>query len=543
MKRFFTRATLASGLLLTAAPAVAETISGTGRAPITKDVESVRASAAADARRQIVVAMLTATIGADRLREVPAATIDAIAMQIRPDMITAQNSAREGGTFSVMMTADIDGGWFRGHLDNYGIASSSLRADGDRQLVFVMLDQVDGVASNFATPAETTVAYDRRTGASFNDQSSLLASSRDSAASTSRSANASSASGSGAFRSGSAGAYRNNGAVAYGASSPDGSVAGRARTNSAGGYSSNAAGAYSGRSATASKQSAANARSSASTYADRTDVQAEVHDDVTYREHVVYQRPAANSDGDAIMSALKGTLSDYGVATADSWGALSRYFNGQPPRYAALKRDVRYQPFLSSLKASNAPFFLGGSFSVTHAGTDPATGQARCSGSLDASASATADGRDLASGLFNASGAGMSPEECSRKVAASLASAAAIRLGPKIQNYWRGVARGAVGQDTRQTAEYALMLRASRLDMSMQADILDALQATPGVESQNFVSQAGSEMRFTVRYAGAVPLQLALYQKLRARAGFANMQSTVQGRSILLCLSGCSTGQ
>ena len=83
------------------------------------------------------------------------------------------------------------------------------------------------------------------------------------------------------------------------------------------------------------------------------------------------------------------------------------------------------------------------------------------------------------------------------------------------------------------------MLRAAKLTMDMQSDILDALQATPGVQDESFVSQTGNEMRFVVTYAGALPLQLALYQKLRGHTGFAGMQSTVSGRSVLLCLSAC----
>lgn len=531
-------AALALGVLA-AAPALAEIVNGTGRAVITKDVETVRNVATAQARRQIVVALLTQVIGADRLAEVPPQTIDAIAAQLRSDMITGQSSRREGNSFVVELTAEVDGVWLRDQLDAQGIDSSSRRADNNRAMIFVMLDQVDDVASDFSAPAETEVAYDRQTGASFSDRSSVTASSSERSAAASRSASGYSRSASGASRSSAAAAQRRSGSVAYGASGREGTAAARARDSSTSGFSGSAAAAYSERSAGASRSASARSSASASNFADRTDVQAEVHDNVRFRSRTVYQRPAANSDGDAIMSALRGGLGDYGVATADSWPALSTYFADQPPRYAALKRDARYQPFLSSLSARSAPFFLGGTFSVTHAGRDEATGQARCSGSLNASAFATADGRDLASGTFNAAAAGMSPQECGAKLAEALGRQAATRLGPRVQNHWRGVARAAVGQDTSQLADYALVLRAGRMNMAMQADILDALQATPGVQGQKFVSASGNEMRFTVRYAGDMPLQLALFQKLRTRPGFAEMQATAEGRSIALCLSGC----
>lgn len=531
---------LALALALTAASsAQAETVNGIGRAAVTKDVETVRNLATTAARREIVIALLTQVIGADRLPEVAPQTIDALAGQLRGDMITGQTSRREGASFIVELTADVDGGWFRGLLDAHGIDTSSRRANGDRATIFVMLDQVDDVASDFATPAETEVAYDRQTGASFSDRSSVTASQRQSSAAASRSASGYSSSASGAMRTSASGAQRSSGAAAYGASGPGGSAAGRTQGSSASGFSGSAAGAYAARSAGAQRSASSRASSSASSFADRTDVQAEVHDNVSYRSRTVYQRPAAASDGDAIMSALKGALGDYGVTTADSWAALSSYFANQPPRYAALKRDARYQPFLKSLSSRSAPFFLGGTFAVTHAGKDVATGQARCSGRLDATAFATADGRDLASGTFNAAAAGMSPQECGSKLAEALGSQAATRLGPRVQSHWRGVARAAVGQDTSQLAEYALVLRAARMNMAMQADVLDALQATPGVQGQKFVAADNAEMRFTVRYAGSMPLQLALYQQLRTRSGFGDMQATAEGRSVLLCLSGC----
>ena len=75
--------------------------------------------------------------------------------------------------------------------------------------------------------------------------------------------------------------------------------------------------------------------------------------------------------------------------------------------------------------------------------------------------------------------------------------------------------------------------------MAAQADILDALQQTPGVESENFVTQSATEIRFTVRYSGNVPLHMALYQKLRVHPEYAGMTATADGRSIMMCVSAC----
>lgn len=505
--------------LLSASPASGETVSGTGRAPIRKDADSVRATAMAEARRAIIIAMLTKTVGGDRLSEVPPETIARMAEQIRPDMLVDQSSERQDSTFVLHLTADIDGGWFRQMLADYAIDSASQRADGDRHLIFVMLDEVDGVASDYSQPAEVHIEYDRATGGSYSDQSSVKASSRSASASSSRSAGASSSRYAGAAHSSASGAYRGRGEAA--AASARSSVA------------------VSGSSAAAYNRRSASARSSASSYSDRTDVQAEVHDDVRYRAHIVYQRPPEGSDGDRIMSALKGTLGDYGVATADSWAALAAAFNGQPPRYAALKRDGRYPAFLAGLQARNAPMFMGGTYQVSHAGTDPATGQARCSGSLTVNAFITADGRDLGSDQVAATAAGMTPEDCSARLAQSLAGLAAQKTGPRIQNYWRTQARRVAGVDAGVLADYTLVLRAAHVDMAMQMDVLTALKAIAGVSETKFGPLSATEMRFTVRYSGDLPLQLALYQQLRDRPAYAAMDSVVEGRGILICLQGC----
>jgi hypothetical protein len=73
----------------------------------------------------------------------------------------------------------------------------------------------------------------------------------------------------------------------------------------------------------------------------------------------------------------------------------------------------------------------------------------------------------------------------------------------------------------------------------MQADIYDALGSTPGVSKQAMLDQSDTQMSFVVSYQGGVPLQLALFQKLRANPAYAQMKPKVEGRLITLCVSGC----
>lgn len=537
--RAMLRASTFCAPLLLASPALADTVQGNGRTMITKDTESVRNMAVLDAKRDIVRAMVIATIGADRLREVTPDVLDRMAGQVRDDMIAAQTSERLGKEFVVHLTADIDQAWFRTMLSDFDLDSASQRADGNRQLILVYLDRDDGTATDMSAPAEVEVEYDRRTGASFSDTSSVTASAKEAGGSSYRSASGSSSASSGAQRTTASGAYKQREAAGYGASGRNGSAAGSARSASAGAFSGSSASGYSNRASSASATKASSAYAASSSFADRTNVQAEVHDDVHFRSRVVYQTPPKSVDGDSIRNGLNGALLDYDVQVADSWMALSAYYPAGVPRYKDLRSDPSFGGFLASLKARNTPFFMGGSFQVTQGGRNPADGSALCSGQLDAGAAASADGRTIASGVFTATALGSSPEECAGRLTGKLANEAAARLGPQIQKHWRNQARATVGQDTRQEANYTLVLRAAKLDMGLQQDLLDAIAATPGAQMQAFVSSGATELRLTVSYAGAMPLQFALFQQLRARPAFAAMQSAVDGRAITLCLSAC----
>lgn len=537
--RAMLRASTFCAPLLLASPALADTVQGNGRAMITKDTESVRNMAVLDAKRDIVRAMVIATIGADRLREVTPDVLDRMAGQVRDDMIAAQTSERLGKEFVVHLTADIDQAWFRTMLSDFDLDSASQRADGNRQLILVYLDRDDGTATDLSAPAEVEVEYDRRTGASFSDTSSVTASAKEAGGSSYRSASGSSSASSGAQRTTVSGAYRQREAAAYGASGRGGSAAGSARSASAGAFSGSSASGYSNPASSASATRASSAYAASSSFADRTNVQAEVHDDVRFRSRVVYQTPPKSVDGDSIRNGLSGQLIGYDVKVAEAWPALSAYYPSGVPSYNDLKGDRSYSGFLASLRAANTPFFLGGTFAVTQEGRDPASGRAQCSGSFNGSASASSDGAMLGAVQASAVSLGTSPENCASLLTGKMAEIAAAQIGPQIQKHWRDQARATVGQDTRQEASYTLVLRAAKLDMGLQQDLLDAIAATPGAQMQAFVSSGASELRLTVSYAGAMPLQFALFQQLRARPAFAAMQSAVNGRAITLCLSAC----
>ena len=534
-------AALAASLAL-AAPAKADEVVGRGSAVITKDTATTHSLAQREARREIVLAMLTKTIGHSRQQEVSSEIIDQMASQIRPEMLIGQQSERMGGDFVIYLTADIDQAWFRTMLSDFGIDSSSQRANANRQKILVYLDQKDGTATDLDAPALVEVEYDRRTGGSYSDTSSVTSSSREASAASSRSSSASASRASGAQRSSASGAWKGSSSSSVGASGSQGSVAGTARSSGAGAVSGRDASAYSRRASSASASKSSSAHTASSSFADRANVQAEVHDDVRYRFRTVYQQPPVSRDGDAIRDGLNGSLLDYDVQVADAWMALSSYYSGGVPSYEEMKNDPSFGQFLQSLNSQDTPFFLGGTFEVTQSGRDPASGQFLCSGKLNAGAAASSDGRIIGSGSFSATALGASPENCSGNITVKLADTAADKLGPQIQRYWRSQARASEGHDSRVSAGYSLILRGAGLDMNVQQDLLDAIASTPGAEMDKFISADSNEMRVSVIYAGAMPLQFALFKELRSKPAFAGMQTKVDGRSIDLCLSSCGTG-
>ena len=542
-------------LALNAGTALADTINGSGSAPITKDVETVRNLAEAEARRAIVREMLQHTLGARRMGEVTPEQIERFANQLRPEMITARNSSRVGNSFTVTLTAEVDQAWFRAMLADADIDSASQRADGDRHMIMVYLDREDGTASDLSKPAEVEVNYDRRTGSSFSDHSELTANSQEKAAASSSQASASSSSRAsasnynvaGASSRNSSGASSQTGVSNEGVTTRNGSYASSAKIKSAGAYSDSQSEAYKaqGSSASVAKTASASASKSSSSYSassnldDKKDVDAETHDDVSYHKRITYQQGPKSTDGDTAVIALSGSLLRYDVQVSNARMAMAEFFNGAPPRYSALKNDPRFGPFLSFVATKNSPYFLGGKLAITQTGVDGASGQSACSGVLEASANVSADGRMLGGNTYNAQALGSSPEDCAGKLTGRLADQAASDMGPTIQNHWRKQASAQAGHVSTQLAGYVLILRAAHLDMGMQADVMDALATLPGASNPAFVSSSETELQINVTYAGAMPLQFALFQKLRAKPAFSGMQASAEGRSILLCLQAC----
>lgn len=486
-----------------------DVVSGTGSAVITRDANAVRAQAESLAKADLVRSMARQTIGAERLGELTPAIVDQLAIQIRPDMIVDRSSERVGQNFQVTLSAKIARDWFQQQLDNFGISSSSRYGTAQQQRIVVMIDEAIGVAPDFSQPAEVVTEYDRERGASFSDKSALAYSDR--------------------ARSGS------SSSLAAGQTS---------RGSYAGGYSNGyASGAASGSGSSASALSSRNSSASShqTSLIDKTNVEASAHDNVRFRQRVTYQSAATSSTGRAAMSALTQGLMSYDVATSDAGALLATFQPGPAPLFADLQQSGRLSDFFQFAQAQSAPFFMSGALEIDHGGRHPATGEVECSGVFSAKAYLTSGGADVGSASSQATSTGRNSSDCENRLTSNLAAQVADTLGPQIQRASRSSARAQASAVASATgsADYTLTVRGQNLGMDVQADLLDVISDLPGVETHAFLGQDANQINLQVRYGGATPLHLALYQRLRGKAAFASMQARTAPQSVTLCLDGC----
>jgi len=385
------------------AQSVPNLISGIGWAEITEDVSSVRASAEAAARLELASAILVDALGSERAGGVSDEVRQALADQIQPVMIANQEGRREGGRYKVTIQANIEPAWLNNQLRIRGIASSSQVAGASRQLIFVMLDQNNAAARDYSKPQEIVTEFSKSKGASFSDKSISAASDKEKAASS--------------YKSRAGSSERSNSAA--GISTRRGSAAARSSASAS----------------SASSERASSAYSRSTSAVQRNNVQAEVHDDMYYRQEIRMQKVDAKSQpSDYALSAISRELLNYGVEFADAGPSLNSFFAGKRPLWAELKNDPRLDAFQASLSAKQGAFFMGGSMTVQDTNGE---GVFRCTGSLEARVSATLNGRIIASGSATGSASDInSAERCESKLAERLSVEVVRSIGPQIKIFW-----------------------------------------------------------------------------------------------------------
>ena len=109
-------------------------VTGAGSAPVTRDLNAVRALSEDSAKADLVRALARQVLGEERLSELTPDLVQRLASQIRSGMIVDRSSLRVGQEFRTTLSARIDRAWFQQQLDDAGIRSSSDRggAQGPR---------------------------------------------------------------------------------------------------------------------------------------------------------------------------------------------------------------------------------------------------------------------------------------------------------------------------------------------------------------------------------------------------------------------------
>lgn len=527
---------------LTATPALSEDLSGTGSAPISKNVEEVRVRAERNARIELARGMVRSVLGEPGLASVPDDVLQRMADAIA-SRITDRRAERLGNEYQVTLTAPLDRTWATQRLEEANVWTAASNAGEGGARLFVMIDVVVGQASDSSKPASIVTDYRRDAGSSFSDTSSASSSTKERAGSSASTAKASQYSVAGASRVDAANASRLDSSAAYGASGAYGSEAARGRTSGAQAASLSAAQAYSASGASASSNRSASAYSFTDQARSNANVQAATHDVAEFHQKIVFQAPPRRDNSEKTRNALAGALQGYGISTAGTLLDVSPDMT-----FASLREGNRLADFSRMLaQKGHAQYFMGGTLSATLEGQNQATGQASCTGTLTASAIATSDARELSPGTYNGRSSGSSPENCLDNLSANLAEQAGQGLGAKIQVDFRRssqrMAQAVTAQRSGQGGQYTLTLRMSGLNMQTQASFFRLVSGVSGVSAPAIVSQGNGQLDLQVSYAGALPLSMALAEALSAQPAFAKLEPQMNGQLIRLCDGPCGGTQ
>ena len=520
-----------------AAPQVAiaqmTTINATGKAAIMgkkPDPNLLLNLALDDARRGVTKKLLIESIGLEEANKVPPETLDALKEEISPTALRVVNGPTVLGTsYVVDVTASVDREWFRKTMVKYKIQTSSRRL-GNTAVIAMKVDLTYGVSRDLSQPKEVVTEFSSSKGASYSDTSM--------AASSERSKDASSDS----YKQGSSA----RGSAAAGASGYYGSAAARA--------------GYSGSQASSSKSSSASSYSNDEVQ--KNNVQAEVHDDVNYRNQVVNQDASTQqgSDEEAI-AAVGSTASRFGLAIQSTDRLASLFFGGRAPSWADLKKSPRYSQFLDALSRDKVKFLIGGTLNITDGGPSPTGRFVTCSGSISLMTETTARAGAPISAPSNqkATDSGANAQECQNNLVAKLGKLAGEEIGEAVQDYWmqqgedQSIAADAKAAESAQAtqsayaqvengADYTLTFAApSGLDYMAARQIGQMLQEIAGIEKVARLSLTANEVVYQVFYKAKTELDGAIMDKLLPVQAFSALRpQELNGTRLSFCVSGCN---
>lgn len=514
----------ATCLALPLSIAQAEPMRATGEVPLSKDVNSTRALAEIEARKEVVRRLLASIVSADVLAEVSEKNISNLADQIPSSAIINRESnvvdsldpRVKGKFYRRTIEVNIDDSWLVQRIKDLGIELPTQNAGVSGTRVMLVLDSYIGVGTDSSKPQSDVLEYRREVGAAFSDTSAAAYSEKEKSAASQSAKSAVSG------RSSRAAGYSNG----YG------SAAGSARS--------------SGSAASSNRSSAASSRSIDAV--SKANVQAESYDNTYLRREIVYQGGIGKSgSANAAASILKGYLFDHGITMEDSTTALNQF---QVEQFEELQKGP-WQSFLDFAAAKGINYVVGGKLEIIKEGSDPDSRHFFCSGMISVSGISTIN--NVAGGLDGgqrASSSGDSEERCQANLIEVLSKSLADQIGPRIQDRRRDQVReqqAAMAAQNRMAAEggvYNLIFRSSAIGFETMRAIIGALNGLPSIQKPFVTVSTGAKeavYRVTFKSSDGTDLGMAVLGALvDQNPAFGNSPlPTLSGETVTVCLMAC----
>jgi hypothetical protein len=525
IKQVFVTAALATTALVQPVWAQSDKpIPADGRAAIVgknPNREAIMNAALDDARTKVVRSLLAQTLGLAPAGRVTAEQLQYLKEQISPSALRIVGIPTPvNGELIVSVIANVDRSWFREQIRAAEIDTSAELA-GDAATVVMMIDFAVGTPRDLNAPSEVVTEYSSSKGASYSDKSIAASSEKSKEASSERSADG----------------VAVRGSAAAAASGYYGSAAARS------GYSGSAA--SSSRSASASSYS--------NSQVQKNNVQAEVHDDVNFKQ-VVANRDTSPvfEDEQTAITNIAQIATKYGVGFTSINEFSSYYFGGRAPKWGSLKNDARFRPFLDHLNSKKVAFFAGGTLMVTQEGMTDSGTYYRCSGTLSVEIKATKGLSNLPVTAVNGTANGTSTTNCQSKLAEQLGTRAGEDIGSSIQAYWLRVSKQTAAADAvREQQKYALteagadyilsFSSAAGLDYVAARQIGQLLPTIPGVDKVARQSLSDKQVVYLVHYQGKDEVDGLVMDKLASVEALAAFRpAKVNGTSLDFCSGSCN---
>ncbi len=511
---------------------------GVGSAAITGDVNSVRTSALRQAKRNAVLAALDKVVGAGTSRNPDVqARLDDLVVQIGEEPFYSVTPSTADGQYQVSVTLRMDDKALRTEISDLGLAMNTTATRS--QPILVMMDEFFTTPTDLHAPLEELTEFRHEAGSHYNEKEAAASSKSAAYAASSNAAYASKEQAS--FAEKSASANRVNAArdIRVAGAEQDGygnsaAVAGRdsGRFSASGESSHQSAGAASRQVAAAESSKVAAASSSRSAYAHN--VNAEDHDNTYYKKLVKYQPQNTGPDKkNYTYNELKGQLGDLDIKVLDNSLFRSKYFGNRSITLDQLENSAELAKYVDyARKDATADYVMIGSSVIYDLGVDKNSGQQACTGVASTKTFSTKTGEDIASATQSEAATGMSSDDCRARLATKLAGSLGDQVGKRIQEF--------VKRRTMYGAEYTIRLTGNNLPLMTRTAFSQALKSVPGLEKAVQRQAGAGQVEIIATYRGSDPLDQAVATALSSNPQFANLDSSVDGTVITLCMNGCS---